>query len=403
MAPLLEITTQLLLSYVSTNAPSHLPAVEKPCHSTSSLHRLANEFPGHGPSVSTISWGYNRMDVFGLSPSGIALHKWYDGYQWQPNVDGLESLGGDLFSPPIAVSRNTSRMDIFSVGSHNALYHKHYDGYQWNPTDDPWENLGGSGDLDSTLPVAVTSWAADRMDIFALGQDDDGRKIYHKYWDGSQWGPSAKGMELLGGDDEKTFASLPAAVSWGPDRVDVFAVDSRFELSHLYWDGSQWSQWETLSTPNGESIHQNPTSISWGPDRLDVFVVGADDKLWHLYWDGSQWSKWEDLGGELTGAVAASSWAVNRIDIVALGLDGQYYYKYYDGYQWNPDVGGGWYPKGGNFSSVPSTVSWSENRLDIWGIGTDKTLAHQTWYGSGWYPDSDKWETLGWNLVAYGN
>ena len=40
----------------------------------------------------------------------------------------------------------------------------------------------------------VASWGPNRLDIFGLGQDHG---MYHKWWDGSTWGPS--GWEPLGG------------------------------------------------------------------------------------------------------------------------------------------------------------------------------------------------------------
>ena len=38
----------------------------------------------------------------------------------------------------------------------------------------------------------VVSWAANRLDVFVLGTD---RALYHKWWNGSAWGPSLTGYE----------------------------------------------------------------------------------------------------------------------------------------------------------------------------------------------------------------
>ncbi len=40
--------------------------------------------------------------------------------------------------------------------------------------------------------------------------------------------------------------------------------------------------------------------VSWGPDRLDVFAVGTDSALHHLYWDGTNWHRSEPLGGVIS-------------------------------------------------------------------------------------------------------
>ena len=44
--------------------------------------------------------------------------------------------------------------------------------------------------------IAVTSWGANRLDIFGLGADS---AMYHKAWTGSAWLPSDTGWEELGG------------------------------------------------------------------------------------------------------------------------------------------------------------------------------------------------------------
>jgi hypothetical protein len=50
-------------------------------------------------------------------------------------------------------------------------------------------------------------------------------------------------------------------------------------LRHKYWNGS-WSGWESLG---GVFLH-NPAAVSWGPNRIDIFVEGADSHLWHKAW-----------------------------------------------------------------------------------------------------------------------
>ena len=72
------------------------------------------------------------------------------------------------------------------------MYHKYWDGSQWGPSATGWEPLGGV----FTSPAAAVAWSANRLDIFGLGTD---YQMYHKYWDGNQWGPSATGWEPLGG------------------------------------------------------------------------------------------------------------------------------------------------------------------------------------------------------------
>ncbi len=47
-----------------------------------------------------------------------------------------------------------------------------------------------------TIAFAAVAWGANRLDIFALGTDNS---MYHKAWDGSAWQPSMTNWEALGG------------------------------------------------------------------------------------------------------------------------------------------------------------------------------------------------------------
>jgi len=84
------------------------------------------------------------------------------------------------------------------------------------------------------------------------------------------------------------LASGPAVTAWAVDRMEVFAIFDDGELWDRYWDGESWHAWESL----GGSLTGQPAASSWGPDRLDVFAPGRDGRLWHRYWDGSHWVDW---------------------------------------------------------------------------------------------------------------
>jgi hypothetical protein len=111
------------------------------------------------------------------------------------------------------------------------------------------------------------------------------------------------------------------AVSWGPDRIDLFWVDAQGALWHRAWNHSGWSEPESL----GGTLVSPPAVTSWAANELEVFAVFPDGQLWDRYWDGQAWHDWETLGGELdpAGQPAASSWAEDRIDIFASGRNGR--------------------------------------------------------------------------------
>ena len=220
--------------------------------------------------------------------------------------------------------------------------------------------------------------------------------MLHQYYDGSHWQPSAGSLESLGG----SLSTGPSVVSWGKNRLDIFALNDDDDIVHLYWDGSQWSKWATFSS---ELSFRHPLTVtSWGENRLDVFAVELDNSLWHLYWDGSQWSiPFEHLGtykDPLVGSVGVTSHSKDHFDIVGLSirdLGSHYFHKYYDSYSWQPSVSG-WFDKGTTkpFKSNPSVVSWGENRFDIFGETFDGEWLHQAWTGYDWYPGSTEWEML---------
>ena len=130
-----------------------------------------------------------------------------------------------------------------------------------------WEDLGGG----CTGGPAVSSWTANRLDTFVIGEDS---AVWHKWWDGSRWG----GWESLGGVLQPD-TSL-SAVSWGPNRIDVFARGTDSAVWHKWWDGSRWGGWESLAGV----LKSRPVSVSQAANRLDIYALGTDSALWHKWW-----------------------------------------------------------------------------------------------------------------------
>src|SRR5438105_867576 len=64
---------------------------------------------------------------------------------------------------PVLVSSGPSRLDAFIRGADRAMWHKWWNGSTWTA----WESLGGI----VTSNVAAVSWAANRIDLVALGGD----------------------------------------------------------------------------------------------------------------------------------------------------------------------------------------------------------------------------------------
>ncbi|KAL8733489.1 MAG: hypothetical protein Q9166_002116 [cf. Caloplaca sp. 2 TL-2023] len=402
MAPILKIIIQLLPSLPSipkasfhTKSTDYHPNLlevnqrqQQPIGSTHATLGDDHAADVSKSTISTIAWGKNRLDVFGLADNNVT-HKYWDGYQWGPSAHELELLGNGLATPPVAVTWGVDRLDIFGLDDHNVIKHQYWDGTAWQPSTAELENLGGA--CDPAYSIAANTWGKDRLDVFCTGPKGD---LLHQYYDGSQWQPSAGSLESLGG----LLVSAPSVVSRGKDRLDVFAVGHLGDVLHLYWDGNQWSEWEKISFGTGPLFGPSTALVvsSWGENRLDVYGITGDNLLYHNSWYGYSWSIWKFLGPvPMPKGVAATSWSANRLDIVVNG-GGRFYYKYFDGEDWKPDMLG-WYDKGTEpvFGSSPSVVSWGENRLDIFGVTSKYELAHQAWVGDSWYPSSTEWEILG--------
>ena len=222
-----------------------------------------------------------------------------------------------------------------------------------------WTSLGGT----LTSGPAATSWASNRLDVFARGSNNS---LLHSFWTGSQWSP----WEDLGG----VLTSDPAAVAWGPNRIDVFGRGTDNQLWHKFWAGA-WSSWEPL----GGGLSSGPAVSSWGSGRLDVFVRGTDNQLWHKLWAGG-WSSWEPLGGVLTADPAAVSWGSNRIDVFVRGTDNAVWHKWYSS-GWT-----GWQSLGGSPAYGPAAASCSRGHLDVYATGTSGGLLQAGFNGAAWGP-----------------
>jgi Astacin (Peptidase family M12A)/Repeat of unknown function (DUF346) len=209
------------------------------------------------------------------------------------DIAAVHAMYGPSPASGPVVSWESDRLDAFVIGTDSALWHKWWNGSAWGPSVTGWESLGGI----CTSPPTALSWSHDRLDAFVIGTDS---ALWHKWWNGSSWGPSVQGWESLGG----TCTSPPEAIAWGPNRLDLFVIGTDSALWHKWWDGSSWGPsvqgWESL----GGTCTSPPAAVAWARNRLDLFVTGTDSAMWHKWWDGSAWGPsvqgWESLGGVIT-------------------------------------------------------------------------------------------------------
>ena len=131
--------------------------------------------------------------------------------------------------------------------------------------------------------LTAVSWGSGRIDLFWMGPDRD---LMHRMWsEAGGWSAD----ESLGGE----LAAPAAVTAWAENEMEVFAVFSDGQLWDRYWDGAAWHSWETL----GGELAGQPAASSWGADRIDVFAPGRDGRLWHRWWNGAEWVPWETEPG----------------------------------------------------------------------------------------------------------
>ena len=310
----------------------------------------------------------------------------------QACLDGPRSTNGTAAGAPAqssspVVAWGANRLDVFVLGTDRALYHKWWNGSAWGPSLTGYEAMGGV----CTSAPQVVSWGPNRLDVFVTGTNG---ALFHKWWNGTAWGPSLTGYEAMGG----VCVGDPRVVSWGPNRLDVFVLGTDRALYHKWWNGSAWGPSLTGYEGMGGVCVGQPEVVAWGPNRLDVFVVGTDRALYHKWWNGSAWGPsltgYERLGGVCMSAPRAVAWGPDRLDIFVVGTDGALYHKWWNGSAWGPSLTG-FERMGGVCVGEPEVVAWGPNRLDVFVIGTDSALYHKWWNGSSWGPSLTGFERMG--------
>ena len=254
--------------------------------------------------------------------------------------------------------------------------------------------VGGFGEFHIVSGIAMSSSSDDQLECFVVGQPfnydslqqgyiyhDDFYCLYHTW---SIGGDSWSAWEYLG----RWVLGTPGAVSWGNGRVDCFVQgdpkddDCPNGMWHLWFEESTWrNHYQCL----GGEIASGVAAASWGTDRLDCFLRGTDAGLWHCWWDGHDWSGWQSLGGNIGGTPAAVSIAANTIECFATGPSGSMLYKRWDGENWLD-----WVDLGGNFSNGAAACKMGATGLAVFGRGTDGRI----W----WNRHDGSWS--GWEKIA---
>jgi hypothetical protein len=255
----------------------------------------------------------------------------------------------------------------------------------------PAQFLGGT----FASPPAAVALGADRLEVFGLGTD---YVLYHKSFNalGNQWSAS---WENLGGD----LTSTPVAVSTAADRVDIFALGPDQGMLRRTRTGNVWSAWEEL----GGCFTSAPVVLPASADTFDIFARGPDFLTYQSKLTAESHSDWAALGGGLLREpIAASAPAAVRVHdelyVFVVAADWAIWFTRFDGTVWKP-----WSSMGGTFVSEPVAIALfpqidqtgtGSRRIDVFGVHSgDHALLHNWldqggWHAQGWHgwqADSD--------------
>jgi hypothetical protein len=222
---------------------------------------------------------------------------------------------------------------------------------------------------------AVTSLQEGRLDVFVRSLDN---RLFHRVYENEMW----QGTNWRDLSDGHTFDTSPAAVSWSPDRIDLFAVWGK-QVQHRSYQSGTWSPWtENL----GGITNDAPTAASWKRERVDVLIRSTDNFMSRRFWEANVtvgWKDWENIGGQrmtLTSPPVAVATSPNRIDCFARGAnDGHLIHAWYqDGQrqEWteidNLTIR--------DAPAVVSETTAERGRVDVFIRGTDDILRHRIYY-----------------------
>jgi len=226
---------------------------------------------------SVVSMNTNQLNVFARGTDGTLYYKELNGSSWWPSETGWHPMGGGVVGAPSATSWGPGRMDVFVRRTDNRLYTRSWRGY-WDPSPTEFKDLGG--DLGEP-PVAV-SWGPNRIDVFA--KDRVNGNLYHKWLVGEEWGPGRFGFEWQGG----IFVGMPTVVCKASDRIDILPTGTDGDIYVKSWTGYAWVPSLSAYTDIGGPVFMSgpPAAVSWGPDRVDVFSWGSDGRIYDAVWQG---------------------------------------------------------------------------------------------------------------------
>jgi hypothetical protein len=229
-----------------------------------------------------------------------------------------------------------------------------------------WEQLGNPS---AYLKFNAVSWGPNRVDVFMRLSSTNA--LSHRWFDGSIWQ-----TENLGG----AITSAPVAVSWGVGHLAVFARGQDNAVWTRSYNGS-WSPWVSL----GGKVKESIAVMSTGTNNIYLFAQGQFDELWTISYNGG-WGAWTNLSGVISGGVAAAPLNSGYLAVLANGqYSGQIWYRTLGPSGWGP-----WQLLDGAYSSLVGIAPNGSGQIHLLAGSTSGAL-HRLWDGT----SASSWQNLG--------
>jgi hypothetical protein len=293
-----------------------------------------------------IQWGPSSLALIAIDNTGDMKYNFSSGDAWSGFTSLGKPTGVTLQGRPAVVNWGRNRLEIFARGSDNHIWQKSLDG-SWSV----WSDVGSGAASNPTAAV----WEGTRLGV---AMRDAAGAIKYRYNIDGVWNPAGGWDPVLGPPPMGTFIHAPTLLSWGGNRLNVFAVDNNSNVFYKHWNGLTWGGWTPLRGPVGGRIH----CATWGRDQFSLFSIGADGHLNVKWWTGSSWGPsqlgvWDDrgtpAGTTLVGEPAVISYRGTSVCIAAVGVNSHLYRLDFDGFTW-----GTWQDMSGNMIGRASLFRW---------------------------------------------
>lgn len=315
-------------------------------------------------------------------------------------------------SSPAVVATGDRGAILFARSETSELVVLRYDGMAWSEPRSlgiPLAQVPGSRPqwVPIDWPIAA---CASGVEVHLLARGAEG-ELAHGTLRDEHW----SGFECIGSPANwiggiavpMGLASAPTACSRAPDQMDVFAIGSAGALLHSFWDGTQFTEFESLGGVARDGREEEPLSGSisasaCGPNAMVVVARGAAGDLVAKRCEGSIWGPFISLGTPqepdrvypavpcpvpLAGAPIACGGGPSRLDVFARGQRGDLLHRWWDEKNWSAFESLG-LPRSEDGQRLPFTAgpiagAWGRFRLHLVARGSDTKMHHLAWSGIG--------------------